>query len=137
MCMAEVTSDANLKIAVSASLDGSSLGAPEARARSLNNLLLLCMDDVLVSILGRQPKEAIYDCLERNRSLARIDIPNHLEEFTGLLEKIFGRKGGRTIGKSIIRKLVDELDWKFEDEPDFDFRGHIEKVRARFVSEHI
>ena len=106
---------------------------PGTTARSLDDLLLLCIDEVLLGVLGRRPREAIYDFLERNHSLARIDVPNHLEEFMSLLEKLFG-KGGKTIEKSIIRRLFDELDWQFENGPRFDFIDYIEAARARFVS---
>ena len=126
--------DGDLQVAVSASLVTPSLCAPDTTARSLDDVLLLCIDEVLLGILGRPPREAIYDYLERNHSLARCDVPNHLEELVGLLEKLFG-KGGKTIEKSIIRRLVDELDWNLENESRFDFIDYIEAVRTRF-SEH-
>lgn len=109
-----------------------SVYAPDTTAGSLNDVLLQCIDEVLVDLLGRRTREAVYDSLERNYSLARTDIPNDLNRFFALLEETFG-KGCRTIGKSIIKRLYAKLDWKFTDVPAFEFDDYMETVRARYA----
>jgi hypothetical protein len=101
-------------------------------AKSLEDLLLQCIDEVLADLLGRQTREAIYDSLERNHYLARNDIPKDMEKFLGLLEETFG-KGSKTIGKSITRRLYEKLDWKFTDVPGFQFADYMETIRARYA----
>jgi len=127
-----MTSDEALQVTCSASVTAS-LCVPDTTVASLDDLLLLCMNEVLVDVLGIRVREAIYDYLERNHSLARSDVSIHLEVFMRLLEKLFG-KGGKTIERSIIRRLFDKLNWKFENEHRFDFLCYVEAVRARFVS---
>ena len=89
----KVRSDGELQATVSPSLINTNLCAPHTAVRSLDDPLQLCIDEVLLDLLGRRPREAIYDYLERNHSLARSDIPNHLEALMSLLEKLFGKGG--------------------------------------------
>ena len=112
----KVRGDGELQVTVSPPLITSSLCAPHTAVRSLDDSLQLCIDEVLLDLLGRRPREAIYDYLERIHSLTRSDIPYHLEELMSLLEKLFG-KGSKTIEKAIIRRLADKLNWKFENDP--------------------
>jgi hypothetical protein len=116
---------------LSASIAGTLYG-PNLAAKSLDDLLLQSIDEVLADLLGRRTREAVYDSLERNYSLARSDIPNELNKFFGLLERNFG-KGSITIGKSIIKRLYEKLDWKFADVPGFEFMDYMEAIRTRFA----
>jgi len=128
----------HLEAVISASAIAGSLYAPDAAARSLDDLLLLCIDEVLTDLLGKRTREAVYDCLERNYSLSRSDIPGHLNKFFELLEETFG-KGSKTIGKLIIKRMFDKLEWKFEDIPGFEFMDYMEAIRrriARVLIEH-
>lgn len=109
-----------------------SLYAPNTTAKSLDDLLLQCIDEILAELLGRRAREAVYDSLERSHSLGRSDIPRHLNKLLGLLEETFG-KGSRTIGKAIIRRLFDKLEWKFQDIPGFEFMNYMEAIEARIA----
>jgi hypothetical protein len=106
-----------------------SLSAAETTAKSLEDLLLLCIDEVLGDLLGTRAREAVYDHLERNYSLARTDIPKHTNKFLELLEETFG-KGSKTIEKSIIKRIFDKLEWKFYDNPGYAFMDYLEAIRA-------
>lgn len=105
---------------------------PDITAKSLDDLLLQCVDEVLADLLGRRTREAVYDCLERDYSLARNDIPNDFNKFFGLLEETFG-KGSSTIGKSIIKRLYKKLEWEFADVPGFQFTDYMETIKARYA----
>jgi hypothetical protein len=109
-----------------------SLYVPETTAKSLDELLVLCIDEVLTDLLGSRTREAVYDYLERNQSLARNDIPRHLNKFLGLLEKTFG-KGSKTIEKSIIKRLYDKLEWEFVEIPNFEFTDYLDAIRSRIA----
>jgi hypothetical protein len=106
--------------------------APEITAKSLEDLLLQSIDEVLADLLGRQTREAIYDSLERNHYLARNDIPNDMDKFLGLLEETFG-KGSKTIAKSITKRLYEKLEWNFTDVPGFQFADYMQTIRARYA----
>jgi hypothetical protein len=117
---------------ISASSAAGSFRAPDTTARSLDALLAQCIDEVLSDLLGTRAREAVYDHLERNHALSRNDIPRHINKFLELLEETFG-KGSKTIGKAIIRRLYEKLDWDFYDNPSYEFMDHLDAVRARIA----
>jgi hypothetical protein len=104
--------------------------APSSTAESLDGLLLESLDEVLADLLGRRSREAIYDHLERDQSLARTDIPQHMTLFLQLLEETFG-KGARTIWKAVVKRIYQKLEWKFYDNPGYEFIDYMEEIRAR------
>jgi hypothetical protein len=83
-------------------------------------------------LLGTRAREAVYDHLERNHSLARSDIPKHIKKFLELLDETFG-EGSRTIEKSIIKRMFNKLEWKFYDNPGYDFMDYLEAIRAKIA----
>lgn len=94
------------------SLDPSSVSpAKLTYATNPDALLLECIDEVLADLIGRRAREAVYDHLERNLSLARNEIPQRLDDFLSVLDQTFG-KGGKTIGKHIAKKLFAKLEWE-------------------------
>ena len=121
-----------MEYVISASHLAGGLCAPDNTAKSVDDLLLLCMDEVLRELLGRRAGEAVYDHLERNHSLARTDIPKRMNKFLELLDETFG-KGSRTIWKSIIRRMYDKLEWEFYDNPGFEFMDYLDAIRARIA----
>jgi len=114
--------------------EGPHIGVTYANGNTLDGLLLECVDEALTDLLGRRTREAIYDYLERNHSLARSEIPRHLGDFFNLLEKTFG-KGSKTIGKVITKKLYAKLEWEFVEIPNFELVDHLERIRARIARE--
>jgi hypothetical protein len=107
---------------------------PGLSAKTLDSLLGDSMDQVLDELLGRKAKEAIYDYLERNYLVARDDIPKNIEKFLSLAQEVFG-KGSRTIARCIMKRLWEQLGWKFVDVPGFDFSDYLEAARARIARE--
>ncbi len=107
---------------------------PGLSAKSLESLLADSMDQVLDELLGRKAKEAIYDYLERNYLIARDDIPKNIDKFFQLAEEVFG-KGSKTIARCIMRRLWEQLGWKFVDVAGFEFSDYLETARARIGRE--
>jgi hypothetical protein len=105
-----------------------------AGAKTLNDLLLESIDDVLDNLLRRKTREAIYDYLARNYSVARDEIPGNMDKFFQLTEEAFG-KGNRTIARCIVKRLFEKLEWKFENIQGFDFYDYLEFARARMARE--
>jgi len=102
----------------------------DPKPRTLDSLLGESIDQVLDDLLGRKAKEAVYDYLERNCSLARDDIPQNTEKFFNLTEETFG-KGSMTIAHCISERLWGKLGWEFEDIHGFEFSDYLEMARAR------
>lgn len=107
---------------------------PDLNAKTLDSLLADSMDQVLGELLGKKAKEAIYDCLERNYLVARDDIPKDIEKFFSLTEEVFG-KGSKTIARCIMKRLWEQLGWKFTDVPGFEFSDYLEAARGRIARE--
>ncbi len=106
----------------------------DLNAKTLDSLLADSVDQVLGELLGGKAKEAIYDCLERNYLVARDDIPKNIGKFFSLTEEVFG-KGSKTIARCIMKRLWEQLGWKFTDVPGFDFSDYLEAARARIARE--
>ena len=106
----------------------------DAGAKTLNDLLLESIDEVLDNLLRRKTREAIYQYLARTYSVARDDVPGNMDKFFQLTEEAFG-KGSRTIAKCIVKRLFEKLGWKFEEIHGFDFYDYLEFARARMARE--
>ncbi len=111
-----------------------SMHAKVTEPKTLDDLVLESLDEVLADLLGRKCREAIYDHLERNYSIAREKIPKNLQKFFQLLEETFGR-GSKTIGKAVIRKLFEKLGWEFGEVGPFEFFDYLDAIRARIARE--
>jgi hypothetical protein len=83
----------------------------------------------LTELLGTRAKEAIYDQLARELSLAREEIPTHLDEFREVLKTNFGAAGA-LIERCIARRLYETLGWKFLDVTGFGLNEHFEFVKG-------
>jgi hypothetical protein len=77
--------------------------------KDINRLLLETLDDVLDDLLGKKVREAFYDHMERTYYIGRANIPERLGDFILILERTFG-KGGKTIERSIARRLCTKLE---------------------------
>ena len=106
----------------------------DAGAKTLNDLLLESIDEVLDNLLRRKTREAIYQYLARTYSVARDDVPGNMDKFFQLTEEAFG-KGSRTIAKCIVKRLFEKLGWKFEEIHGFDFYDYLEFARTRMARE--
>ncbi len=107
---------------------------PSLSAKTLDSLLADSIDQVLDELLGRKAKEAIYDYLERNYLMARDDMPRNIEKFFSLTDDVFG-KGSKVIARCIMKRLWEQLGWKFVDVPGFKFSDYLEAARARIARE--
>ena len=106
----------------------------DAGSKTLNDLLLESIDEVLENLLRRKARDAIFEYLARNYSISRDDVPSNMDKFFQLTEDAFG-KGSRTIAKCIVKRLFEKLEWKFEEIEGFDFFDYLEFARARMARE--
>jgi hypothetical protein len=90
-------------------------------------ILVECIDQVLVDLLGHRAREAIYDHLERRYYMSRDEIPRRLVEFCSVLDINFG-KGGHTIERTIARRFYSKLEKKFTDYPGYTLLDYVEQA---------
>lgn len=101
--------------------------------KTLDSLLVESIDEALEGLIGKKAKEAVYDYLERNYSLAREDIPKNIDRFFTLTDTTFGGRGTQTIAKCIAKRLWEKLGWKFEDIKGLEFAEYLELARGRIA----
>ena len=102
---------------------------------AFTNLLSDSIDEALMNLLGSRAREAIYDYMERNYSVARNEIPERLDDLFKLFEGYFGVKSKNVIGRVIARNVYSKLDWEFESIPNFEFGDYLESIRTRVAKE--
>ena len=106
----------------------------QCQTDSLDLLLLDSMDEALADLLGRRTREALYDYLARNSLIARNEIPRRLDEFTKLLQIVFGR-GSSTIGKVIAKHLYAKLRLEFVESRSYELVDYVRTARERVEKE--
>jgi hypothetical protein len=106
------------------------LRATELSGRKPGLLLLEAIDQTLADLLGRRARDAIYDHLERKRYMSRDEVPQRLGEFCDLLDANFG-KGGRTIQRTIAKRLYSKLNKSFPDYPGCTLVEYVEMVNSQ------
>lgn len=118
-------------------VDGTEIGFSEIIVRP-DEALVDSIDTVLTKALGMRTREAVFDYLARERSLAREDVPRHLGEFCAALEECLGEVA-KPLEEGIVRRLYRTLNWQFIDIPNFGLiehaaiiRGIIERTERKF-----
>ena len=94
-----------------------------------NEALIDSIDTALGDLLGTRPREAIYDHLAQQLSLAREDIPTHLDEFRAVLKASFDAAAPK-IERFIARRLYATLGWQFLEMKGFGLNEHFEFVKG-------
>ncbi|SRR6266704_761393 len=101
-----------------------------ARSLSFPQLLLESIDEGL-SVLGNEPREAVYQFLRTICSLPREDIPDHVPEFAAGLKRALGG-ASKVIERLILRRLFEKTGSSFRDVPDTDFNDYVSDAKRRF-----
>ncbi len=102
---------------------------------ALVKLLSDSIGEVLTDLVGTRAREAVYDYMERNHSIARSEIPHHLDELFRLFERNFGVASKKVIGMVIAKKVYSKLDWEFHPIPNFEFTDYLERIKTKLTKE--
>ncbi len=100
------------------------------KGQPFSELLLEVIDDSL-SVLGDQPRQAVYQYLMTMHSIHREEIPDRLEEFMSGLEKALGGASS-VIERLILRKLFQRIGSTFRETQNLEFRDYINDAKRRF-----
>ncbi len=97
---------------------------------SFSQVLLGCVDEGL-SVLGTEPRLAVYQYLSTMCSLQREEIPDKPEEFAAGLRKALGG-ASRVMERIILRKLFQKIGSSFRETPDSEFAEYVTEAHRRF-----
>jgi hypothetical protein len=100
--------------------------------KTFEKLLLEAIDEAL-GLLGESARQSTYFHLQHKFKVVRNDIPHHLEDFEGGLEKIFG-VGAKYIEISIMKKLYEKTGkpFKWNENEELVFTKYVDAVRKGF-----
>jgi hypothetical protein len=101
-----------------------------ARAQPFELLLLECIDEGL-SVLGNEPRQALYQYLLTICSLPRDEIPGRVADFAAGLKKSLGG-ASRVIERIILRKLFQKTGSNFRETMDTEFTEYVAEAKRRY-----
>ena len=101
-----------------------------SRTQSFSQVLLDCVDEGL-SVLGSEPRQAVYHYLATIHSLEREQIPDKVDEFAAGLKKALGG-ASRVIERLILKKLFLRIGSTFRETSDLEFADYVRDARRRF-----
>lgn len=101
------------------------------KSKSFDELLLEAIDDALSS-LGESVKQSIYFHIQ-NKFVSRNEIPTHIKDFQGGLEKIFG-DGAQFIEILIMKNLHAKIGVTLTVEADkqLEFVDYVNVAKQNF-----
>ncbi len=101
-----------------------------SRTQSFSQVLLDCVDEGL-SVLGNEPRQAVYQYLATIHSLDREQIPDKVDEFAAGLKKALG-SASRVIERLILKKLFQRIGSTFRETSDLEFADYVRDAKRRF-----
>jgi hypothetical protein len=101
-----------------------------SRTQSFDQVLLDSVDEGL-SILGIEPRQAVYQYLSTIHSLDREQIPAKVDEFAAGLRKALGG-ASRVIERLILKKLFQRIGSTLRETADLEFTDYVNEARRRF-----
>ena len=99
-------------------------------SQSFSQVFLDCVDEGL-SVLGNEPRQAIYQYLSTIHSLEREQIPDKVDEFALGMRKALG-SASRVIERLILKKLFQRIGSTFREIPDSEFTDYVIDAKRRF-----
>jgi predicted CopG family antitoxin len=101
-----------------------------SRTQTFSEVLLDCVDEGL-SVLGIEPRQAVYQYLSTIHSLEREQIPDKVDEFAAGLKKALG-SASRVIERLILKKLFQRIGSTFREAADSEFTDYVSEAKRRF-----
>ena len=101
-----------------------------SRTQSFSQVLLDCVDEGL-SVLGNEPRQAVYQYLATIHSLDREQIPDKVDEFAAGLKKALG-SASRVIERLILKKLFQRIGSTFRETAELEFADYVQDAKRRF-----
>jgi len=103
------------------------------RHREFNEVLVEAMDESVRELLSSLVLETLYRVLLEHYDVTRDELPYRLQTVFEILTKLFGTRGGLTIGKNISRRLYEKLGLEFEEVPHFELVDYMEIAKRKLA----
>jgi len=87
-------------------------------------------EETINELLGASVLDALYATLSRKHDITREEVPYRLDTVFSVLETVFGVKGARTIGRSIVRRFYAKLNVEFKEDHDHPLEDYL-KIAQR------
>jgi len=100
------------------------------RTQPFEQVLLECIDEGL-SVLGNEPRQALYQYLLTICSLPREEIPGRVADFAAGLRKSLGG-ASKVIERIILRKLFQKTGSSFRETTDTEFTEYVADAKRRY-----
>ena len=100
------------------------------RPQPFEQLILESIDEGL-SVLGNEPRQALYQYLLTICSLPREEIPNRVADFAAGLRKSLGG-ASKVIERVILRKLFQKTGTSFREAIDTEFTEYVADAKRRY-----
>ena len=101
-----------------------------SKTQTFPEILLDCIDEGL-SVLGNEPKLAVYQYLSSIHSLDREEIPEKVDQFSAGMRKALG-SASKVIERLILKKLFQKIGSTFREVSDLDFTDYVAEAKRRF-----
>jgi BioD-like phosphotransacetylase family protein len=98
---------------------------------SLNDLLLIVVDEKLKQVFKEAGAKVIYGYLENKCNLKREEITEKTEVFSAALEKLLS-SAKPVIEKMILKNLYRKLELKFVEKEGYEFSDYIKELREKY-----
>lgn len=105
-------------------------------SKLFGQIVLEAIDESL-SVLGDEPRRAVYQYLATIQSLQREDIPEKLEDFSQGMKKALGGASS-VLQKVMLKKLFQKIGSTFKEAQEFDFVDYVKEAERRYdvLSQH-
>ncbi len=100
--------------------------------RSLDDLLLETIGDVLKQVFGEKPAKIILRNIKKGYSLRWEEIPTKAQVFAGALQKILGSSGAVIIEDLIVEILYSKLKLEFKWKKGYGFSDYVRELGSKF-----
>jgi len=104
--------------------------------KEFEKILLETIDESMVQVFGNTSTGVIYNFIEGNHDLKKEDIPENLEIFSSILEKMFGF-GATFLEKLVLKKLYMKLGLKYEEKEGYKFLDYIKELKSRVLVDYM
>ncbi len=98
---------------------------------SFDSLLLRAIDESL-SVMGEEPKRALYQYLLSIHTLKTEDIPAKTGQFALGMRRALGT-ASKVIEKLILKRLYEKIGTSYQEIQGFDFADYVEDARQKFA----
>ncbi len=97
----------------------------------IDRMLVEALNESLATILGEIPKKTVYDILKKKHAIAVNRIPERLNEFTTVLETLFGVMASKVIVRIVVKRLYLKLGLTYVERPDWRLADYVNEAKSR------